>query len=106
MSISEITPKRWKWVIKPSPLQGEHDLEEYTGWALNHFGLIYTNLKNYEKALWYYKAQEKANLNINNKPGMAYFYQDYGNVLIKLNQLDSAEYYTRKAESTLSSFLW
>ena len=78
----------------------EHDLEEYTGWALNHFGLIYTNLKNYEKALWYYKAQEKANLNINNKPGMAYFYQDYGNVLIKLNQLDSAEYYTRKAEST------
>ncbi len=81
----------------------EHDLEEYTGWALNHFGLIYTNLKNYEKALWYYKAQEKANFNINNKPGMAYFYQDYGNVLIKLNQLDSAEYFTRKAESTFES---
>ena len=85
----------------------KYDLEWNSGWTLNHFGLIYTLLNNYEKALPYYAQQAKISIETNNTIGLGYAYESYGYNLMKLNYLDSAEYYTKQAEHafTKASFL-
>jgi two-component system, NtrC family, sensor kinase len=65
--------------------------------ALSTIGMVNFELKNYRKAIHYYRLQQIESKVTNNFIGLAYGLTDIGEVLAEMNQLDSAEYYQHKA---------
>ncbi len=94
-------PKTLELGFEAIQLAKEHHLEVLAAPALSNMAAVYANLKDYQKAIDYSHQQillELAgHIDRHIDPGLAYGYLQMGAIHLLYNQLDSAEYYEKKA---------
>ena len=94
-------PKTLELGFEAIQLAKEHHLDVLAAPALSNMAAVYANLKDYQKAIDYSHQQillELAgHIDRHIDPGLAYGYLQMGAIHLLYNQLDSAEYYEKKA---------
>jgi two-component system NtrC family sensor kinase len=90
-------PQALGMAFKAIQIAKENNLETKTTPSLNAIGETYIILKDYSRAIHYFKTQEALDVKLGIEEGLAYALYDTGNAYDEMNELDSAYYYEQKA---------
>ena len=74
------------------------------GYCLGRIGLIYVDLKDYQKALWYYRQSLKKHSAAKNNHGIAVNEMNIGQAYEEMNRLDSSLHYEQRASEKMIRF--
>ena len=97
-------PRSLELGIKSLQIAADNQLEEFTAPALNSIGSTYFILKDYPKALKYFRRQQAIVMYSSDRQGLGYGEVSIGEVFLNLNQFDSAAYYLKKGDADLRRY--
>ena len=97
-------PKAIELGLQALQIADNHQLVGAKTSALHAIGLVYRELKDYEKALGYLHQAKKAEEDVNNMYGMYLTEIIIGSVFEEWNQLDSASFYLNQADKHYESY--
>ncbi len=77
----------------------------YMNIALHNIARVFKELGQYQTCEQHLKLSRMVSLNLNDKEGEAYFFDEMGDLKLRLRQYDSALYYLRKAKTEAGKLL-
>ncbi len=90
-------PEALGMAFKATQIAKQNNLEDINTPALNAIGESYIILKDYHRAIYYFRLQKALDQKSNTEEGVAYALYDIGNAYDEMNRLDSAYYYEQEA---------
>ena len=90
-------PKALDFAFKALKIAEKYQLSEIAGESYNLFGVIYFDLYDYKKSIYYYQQAIKFSGKSNNKLSLISEFSSISAAYIRSNQLDSSRYYIQLA---------